>query len=229
MSVKNEADFRPSVFAPDTDLLIRLSMTAPDFKPDGFRALDSYDELCRNLLKMERNGHLKFVVLPKTFDEINYKRIPAERRFIREHCYVYEPASEKRFAVSVGKLASQLVKKGIMDADFNGKPNADAISISEAGVAGINFVTCNIKHFIDYEDERRVVGNERKRDIQEHNRKMGYIVNGAGGIENVPTAYTALDFFRSYRSGLFVVSEEIYEAIAQADEMGMGQQKTITI
>lgn len=226
MIVKDEKDFRPSVIAVDTDLLIRLSMTSPDYKPE-FRTLDSYEELCRNMLKMEKNGHLKFVVLPKTLDEISFKKIPVERRFVREHCYVYEPVSEKRFAVNVGKLASQLVKKGIMDSDFNGKPNADAISISEAGVAGINFVTCNIRHFIDYEDERRIVGNERKRDIQEHNRKMGHIVRGVAGIENIPTAYTPLDFFKLYRKGFFVVSEEFYEAIAEADEADKGQQKTI--
>lgn len=228
MSVKNESDYRPSVIAVDTDLLIRLSMSDPDYRSE-YRNHDSYGELCRNMLRMERNGHLKFIVLPKTLSEINYKKIPAERRFLREHCYIYEPANDKRFAVRVGKLASQLVKNGIMDAEFNGKPNSDAISISEAGVAGLNFVTCNIKHFIDYEDERMIVGNERKRDIQEYNRKMGNVVHGVGGVENVPTAYTPLDFFRSYRQDLFVVSEDIYEAIALADERCMGDQKTITI
>ena len=70
-------------------------------------------------------------------------------------------------------------------------------------------------------------GCERMRDIQDHNRRVGNITRAILGIENVPTAYTPLDFLCRYRDDVFVVSEEIYEAIALADEKDFGG-KTIS-
>lgn len=227
MLMEERKEYKPSVVAIDTNLVSMLSGINSSFLPE-FRDRYEYRENCRDMIRMVEAGLLKLVILPKTFSEIDFIHYPEESEFVRKYCYVYQPENEKSFAIKSSKLARRLMKEGIMDSDINGKPDADAITISEAINAGVSFITLNIRHFIDYEDERKVKGNERRYDLESFIRRNGLTITNSNNLEMTPTVCTPLDFLTQFKSGLFVVSDEIYNSIDEAD-VAMYDDKAITL
>lgn len=227
MLMEERKEYKPSVVAIDTNVVSMLSGVSSNYVPE-YRDRYEYRENCRDMIRMVEAGLLKLVILPKTFSEIDFIHYPEELEFVRKYCYVYQPENEKSFAIKVSKLARRLMKEGIMDSDINGKPDADAITISEAINAGVSFITLNIRHFIDYEDERKVKGNERRYDLESFVKRNGLTITNSNNLEKTPTVCTPLDFLTQFKSGLFVVSDEIYNAIDEAD-VAMYDDKAITL
>lgn len=206
-------NFKPSVVALDTNAFITMATLDADFNSKHGEKFGFYQS-CRDMKRMARNGHIKFIITPTAFAEIAKGLREKETDFLQNFCYVYKPENEADFALKVYNLATQYMKTSTMRSE-NGRPTKDALIMAESTILGLSLISNNVKDFNNYDKYRKEKKGKRKDDIMHINDRMGYAC-GINGQKVVPAPYTSFEYLKYFRDGIFVTHKKMYDAIDNA-------------
>lgn len=219
-----DSTFKQSVVALDTNAFITLSRLDENFNSKhgqnfGFR------QACRDIKRMAANGHVKFIITPMVYHElqqgwekagVTYEK---EQEFLKRFCFVYKPKDEKDYARKVTSLAYHYVHNGAMRAEDKTKPMKDAIIMAEASVLGVSLITNNVKDFTNYDRSRKQKDGKRMEDIRRINdlRNYSYFIDSE---KFTPAPYTSHQFLQVFRSNCFAPHDELSSALKSSEARG---------
>lgn len=214
-------NFKPSVVALDTNAFITMAALDVDFdSKHGVKI--GFKQSCRDIKRMARNGHIKFVITPTAFAEIANGLKEKEKDFLQNYCYIYTPENPKEFALDVYNLAVQYMQTDTMRSE-GGRPTKDALIMAESTILGLSLISNNVKDFKDYDRYRKEKKGKRKLDIMHVNDRMGYSYE-IDGQKIVPAPQTSFEYLQLFRDGIFIAHENMYNALDNAYKCEILQQ-----
>lgn len=193
--------------AVDTNILILMSAIDENFEPK--RGKDSgFKDKIRIMKRKAINGSLQLVVTPTVLNEISKKITQKEQKFLQNYCYVVNPTDKQKYAFESMKLGIEYIRSGVMQKE-NGCAS-DALIMAESTVCGLNLVTGNTHHFIDYEPGEVEKGHSTSRaeDIQNLNKKLGYVFVNGKKERIVPKPCTPEYYFENFKNGKYALIED---------------------
>ena len=190
----------------DTNIIILMAAIDENFEHKR-EAHKGFKEHIRVMKRKAINGSLQLVITPTVLNEISKKLTPKERHFLQDHCYVVNPADKQKYAYDSMKLGIEYIRSGVMQKENCSA--SDALIMAESTVCGLNLVTGNTHHFIDYEpgEVEKTHSTSRAEDIQNLNKKAGFVFVNDKNETVVPRPCTPEYYFEHFKNGKYALMD----------------------